>query len=486
LNFLLFATIIFGIVMNRELNNLDEVWIFNMARNIANGLLPYKDFNLVVTPGLPILCGLILKLFGTEMFIMRILAVIIDAVIIFMIYKIFKLFNINKYAASLISILIAILFIDSFCIDYNFMVLMIALITLYFELRNYYKCKDIFEHNVKTELLLGVFIGISIAMKQTTGLCLSIVFIGYKLLAVRNKNDLKKLFRVAITRLVGVIIPVIILVIYLISNNIMTDFIDYTILGISDFSNNKPYINLLNGELWLLALLVPIIIIGSLVVYMKKKDSVLMILFAYSIATIVVVYPIADTIHFLIGGTITIITGIYIMLKCFEIKIEHKISDKVIIWSRNFLKAFTKILMICIAVMYIYKSAFWVKECNKYDTLKNFKYIPVSEGLEELILEVGQYIKNSKEDVYIVDASAAVYMIPLNRYNKNYDMFMTGNFGAKGSQGIIDDLKTKKNTKWIILNDEAAMNWQTPRNVIRYIKDTYMKVGEIKHFDIYK
>lgn len=34
----------------RNLNNLDEVWVFNTARNISNGLLPYKDFNLVTTP----------------------------------------------------------------------------------------------------------------------------------------------------------------------------------------------------------------------------------------------------------------------------------------------------------------------------------------------------------------------------------------------------------------------------------------------------
>lgn len=326
LNFLMFGIMIFAIVISRNLNNFDEVWIFNMARNVANGLLPYKDFNLVITPGLPIICGQILKLFGTEMFIMRILATIVDTIIIFMIYKILKMLNVNKYLSTFISLFIAGLFIESFCIDYNFMILMLALICLYFELKQYQKTENIFEYNIKTEILLGLLAGISITMKQTTGICFAIAFIGYKLLAVRTREEFKKFLKIAITRLIAVIIPVILLIIYLVFNNIMGDFIDYTILGISDFSNSKPYINLLKGDLWLLALLVPIIIISSFIISIKKKDDVLLTLFVYSVSTIVAVYPIADTIHFLIAGTIGMITGIYMILKFYEDKLKEKIK----------------------------------------------------------------------------------------------------------------------------------------------------------------
>ena len=40
-------------VLPRNLANLDEIWNFNFARNIANGLNPYKDFNMLQTPLLP-------------------------------------------------------------------------------------------------------------------------------------------------------------------------------------------------------------------------------------------------------------------------------------------------------------------------------------------------------------------------------------------------------------------------------------------------
>ena len=40
-------------VLPRNLANLDEILNFNFARNIANGLIPYKDFNMLQTPLLP-------------------------------------------------------------------------------------------------------------------------------------------------------------------------------------------------------------------------------------------------------------------------------------------------------------------------------------------------------------------------------------------------------------------------------------------------
>ena len=88
--FLAFWIIIFTIIVSKEINSLDEVWVFNTARNIANGLMPYKDFNLVTTPGLPIICGLILKLFGTEMFFMRLMASILNSCIFLLSIKYLK------------------------------------------------------------------------------------------------------------------------------------------------------------------------------------------------------------------------------------------------------------------------------------------------------------------------------------------------------------------------------------------------------------
>ena len=484
--FVFFVITTSAIILTRNLNNLDEVWIFNTARNIANGLLPYKDFNLVTTPGLPIFCGMILKIFGTEMFIMRIMAIITNSFIMFIIYKILKTFKIKKEFSLIISIIIMKLLIESMCIDYNFIILLIALITLYIELKTYKKSNNIFEYNLRKEILLGILAGLSITMKQTTGICFVIAFIGYKLLAVRNKEDLKLFLKIAVTRFLVCMLPVIILLIYLLCNNIMNEFIDYAILGIKDFSNSISYLNLLKGKLSILAILVPITIIISLYISIRKNNQIITILFAYSVSTIVVVYPISDNVHFLIAGTITIITGIYLLKELYENKFKGILEKSIIIWIENFIKALIIILILIMVGVSIYRLINYTINFKEYKNLENFKYIPVSKELEEHIIKVDKYLEEQQNDVYIVDARAAIYMIPINRYNKNYDMFLKGNIGGKGSKGIIEDLQSKENITLLILKDKRSLNWQTPIDIIEYVQNKYEKIGEIEGFEIWK
>ena len=49
--------------------------------------------------------------------------------------------------------------------------------------------------------------------------------------------------------------------------------------------------------------------------------------------------------------------------------------------------------------------------------LNHFSNIPISSILQDRIIEVDAYIKDEKRDVYILDSEAAVYMIPLDKYN---------------------------------------------------------------------
>ena len=85
---ILFITVA-SVIIPKELNNLDELWNYNFARNIADGLLPYKDFNMVQMPLLPIICGTILKLTSNELIIMRILATLLITAMLFVTYKIY-------------------------------------------------------------------------------------------------------------------------------------------------------------------------------------------------------------------------------------------------------------------------------------------------------------------------------------------------------------------------------------------------------------
>ena len=96
------------------------------------------------------------------------------------------------------------------------------------------------------------------------------------------------------------------------------------------------------------------------------------------------------------------------------------------------------------------------------------------------------FILTSKDDVKILDASAALYMIPIDKYNKNYDLLLKGNLGKDGEEKIIAEIESSKDVKYSILQDKYHKNWQTPLQVINNVKENKNKTGTIGDFDIYE
>ena len=56
--------------------DLDEIWNYGFAHNIATGLIPYKDFNMVITPLYPFLCSIFL-IIKSNLIIVQILQAIL-------------------------------------------------------------------------------------------------------------------------------------------------------------------------------------------------------------------------------------------------------------------------------------------------------------------------------------------------------------------------------------------------------------------------
>ncbi len=483
--FLSIASVIFP----KELNNLDEIWNYNFARNIADGLLPYKDFNMVITPLVSIICGIVLKLTFNELIVMRILAVLLITTILYVTYKILKILKINQYIINILVIGIYLLFYEHFCIDYNFAILLVILITVYYELKNISKGKQFLNSN-KKDFFLGLLVGTSILFKQTTGLFVSLIFIFYKLLLSSKKEDFKKAFKIISIRLLGVLIPVIWFIIYLSINNIWTEFLDYAIYSLNTFTNKISYLNLIKGNygiiISLLSILVPLTIIAMYFISVCKKIKTdeqknIFILFCYSVAAFIVVYPISDSIHFLIGSFPAIISLLYIIW-LFTKKVIS--NNNIIIYIKYFLQGFDIISTAVIVVYSIIIIVQYFNNCGQYKELTHFKYIPAAS---EDIREIDNFILQQNNKVYVLDATAALYMIPINRYNKDYDMFNKGNLGSKGEEGQIEKLeKEEENTIVLIMNDKYKRNWQNPEKVREYIINNWTKVGEIENFDIYE
>lgn len=146
-------------IFSNSIGNLDEIWNYNFAKNICDGLVPYKDFNMVQMPLLSMICAICLKVFGNQLIVMRILAVILMSFIFFMAYKVLNLVSNDKIAKFVLPVMM-ILFRDILCIDYNYAVLFIALVVLYIELKYLSKLTkdEFFKYDFKYNFIIGLIV----------------------------------------------------------------------------------------------------------------------------------------------------------------------------------------------------------------------------------------------------------------------------------------------------------------------------------------
>lgn len=408
---------------------------------------------------------------------MRIASTVLGAGIMLVSFKILKDLKLNTKWSILSSVLLFLFIKDKFYIDYNYAILLITLLLIYIELK--YK-----NYGTRYNLLIGLLAGVTILLKQSTGIIISAITVLYLLLEKRDKETLKAVAY----RILGVLIPCVIFVIYLFLTNSVSSFIDYCILGIGTFKNSISYLKLLRGGdvIAFLGMIVPITIAILFIVnvinikrkVIQAKESNL-ILFAFSLAQFTVVYPIADDIHFVIAAFPAILVALYYICK----EIQEIKNIKMSIFIEHFMNIIT-ISCVGILILQAINDIYLYTQTEK-SVLNHFSNIPISNTLQDRIIEVDAYIQDEERDVYILDSEAAVYMIPLDIYNKDIDMFLKGNLGSAGEEGKIEKIKDMKDAVILIKNDKMSLNWQTPTKVIEYVKNNLEKIGTVSFFDVY-
>lgn len=498
--FIFIAVMVFSIIAINPISNLDEIWNYNTARAIAQNLIPYKDISMITTPLLPMITALFLKLIANEVIVSRVLASVLWGGVLFSIFKILKLLIKEENTCLIITALLGLLFRDCYCIDYNILSLMFSLIILYIELKNI--DKPHFENN-KTDFLIGILAGLTVCTKQSIGAILAIIVVGYKIIFVQNKKEFIEYLKTAFKRIIGILIPMILVFIYLIATNSLQDFINYAVLGISTFSNKIPYAQLMNNdkkEIQILSRIMPFILLAmavlTIVLQNKKKkenigniDNKILTMLIYSLSTIIIMYPISDEIHFLIAGTITFI-GLAYILYLLGIAIYNKIN----LQSKKKIYKITSLMISIIAIAFIAVRGIeniteYIKQ-EKNETIEHYKNIQISEYLQERINEIDNFILEQEKEnkkVYILDAEAAIYMIPINNYNKDYDMFLKGNIGKDGQEGQIQKIKQKETNEIILIRKRNLQsNWQTPTEVVNYVRENLEFMGEVSIYEVYR
>ena len=146
-------TLITTSVLVKPLNDLDEMWNYNFSKNILEGRLPYKDFNIIIMPLVPYIGAVFLGVFGNEMISMRIFAIVTNFLILFMIYKILLNIKVDKNISKFIVLGVLYILNIHLRIDYNFFTLMLLLLIIYIEIKN---VQNIHKKNQKIDIALGI------------------------------------------------------------------------------------------------------------------------------------------------------------------------------------------------------------------------------------------------------------------------------------------------------------------------------------------
>lgn len=408
----------------------DEIFNYGFAKNILDGLIPYKDFNMIIPPLFAYITALVLKMFGESLLVYHIFTALIIFGISYMSSK--------KIGKSAISIYLFLLIYPY--TGYNMFSLFLFFILLSLkedDERNYY--------------LEPIIISLMILTKHTLGL-LVIPSILY------SKKKLKT-FSIYV-------ISFLFLLLYLIMNNNLLQFIDYCILGMFNFTSK-------NGTTFNFLVVVEVMIIVLLIyklIKTKRKD------YFYILMYQIVTFPIVNYIHFMIS----FIPVVYLVLY------ENK---------KNFLvNWFSGVIAVSFFLCFV---GMIVNEYSKVELQTyerdNFMKGRLIYGAMISYVDITERYIEKYEDYTPFLLTNVAYQIKLDldyEINK-FDLINNGNMGYKGGDGYIKEIDEycKENKCLFFINEIEVNNKkgnQTNQDILKYVEEEYTKVYSSNTINIYK
>lgn len=414
-----------GILVSFSNADNDLIWNYGFSYNIASNLIVYKDFNMVITPLYPFICGLVMNLLGNNFFIFNLTNIVLLSSMYYYIYK--------KYPKSYIPSMVLISFILR--PSYNFLIMFLLLILLNLE-----EDKD---------FLTGFVLGLIFLTKQSfIILCIpSIIYI----------REPKKILK----RIGGFLIPCILIGLYLIINNSLYEFINYTVLGLFSFGTKNSFFNL--GTVFILAL------IGFLTFYYSKyKDIKVLYLICYQ----VMAYPIFNAMHILFS-----VIPVFIYFLDRWVNSKKKENDFSYLKYLNYMAL---VLLMCpvlsLFLQYHFKNLSKGIGALEYKDIDS-KYLVNAQVIDKEI--------HNLDKTYFVMYDAYVYKLLLNKKINSYDLLLNGNMGYKGEDSVINYFDSLDSNTYFLLNLDYE-GGQLSKKIDSYIRNNYKKVKTFNNLILYK
>lgn len=416
----------------------DSTNAFAFGHVIRNGEVIYKDFNTITTPLYAFFVALGLCFYDS--FITFVLEqTLLVTLTIYFLEKIIP----KKWPLFLTIFLLPLpLFSAVFYMTYNYMTLFFIVILYYLE-----------KAHPDKDYLIGFIIGLAILSKHTIG-CLLVIP-----LVIICFHDKKKLLK----RFVGLFIPCIIFLVYLVLSDSLWDFFNLCFLGLFDFKSKNGH---LFGVCFYISILLFIFMILFIIRHKNLKYNY------YLLCTFFFAYPLFDLYHF----------SLYFFF--FVLMIFSFYDD----FCAKYLFKLGLILDILILCLYTFMSLnykFVSRNYMKYyDTLvlpdfEDSNFSPVFKFLDKYCEDGNCIILNFMNPYYNIsnDYGIDYFTVPLR-----------GNHGYDGTNRLIKDLKDDKRN-YIVLDARLNVNRnyreQYNYELFDYVIKNYEKIDSWKCFDVY-
>ena len=434
-NIIIFVILFFSFLfLNLFVNQLqnDEIWNYGFTHNIYSGLVPYKDFNMVITPFFPFVMSLVFHVFGSNLLVFHIENCIILVVLSYLMYQLIgeKVFLIG---------ILTLIFSNSITFpSYNLFLLFLFVLLIYLEKK---KSNDYF---------IGFLIGISVLTKQSIG----VFFILPSFYYFRDKKKLGK-------RFVGFLVPCVCFLLFLLINHNFNEFLDLCFFGLFDFgSKNTPSFNF-----GYIALFLYFLVCGYFIFKDKKN-----IYNYYALAFSTMMIPLVDVHHSMLAyiGLILVI----LMKYDFSLKVN--------------LKLIYIVCFVLISIISIYKYNEGYPMIYPND-IKHFEYRFIHSDSLDFTHQVLDYMDSHKGRDFVFMTSGAYYYRLITDTPITYlDLTNNGNYGYQGSEKIIKDIKKHHDAIFFVFEEELGNYCQSDKPSMQYVIDHGNKIGQIMIYTIYE
>ena len=215
----------------------DELWNFSNIYKMYNGLIIYKDTNVIITPIFLVIGNCLFKLFGANYLIFRVYNIAIYTLLLNFTYILLKKMNVSKKISMLciLYIYINIKGIISAGANYNVLCMLWVIIGIIIQIDG--------KNTIKQDVLQGVIIFLTFFTKQNIGVYYILGLLTNNIIKI-HKN--KKFKENIISLIIDFGVALVLLIIALLGMHMhgcLSEFINYCVLGLNDFHRNSGIAN---------------------------------------------------------------------------------------------------------------------------------------------------------------------------------------------------------------------------------------------------